>query len=44
MNADGLDFFSGLLAYAGSQPRKARLVLRVRYSYPEQGTLGRTLR
>ncbi|MGW2215912.1 hypothetical protein ACWCSD_13065 [Nonomuraea sp. NPDC001684] len=44
VNADGLDFFSGLLAYAGSQPRKAKLVLRVRYSYPEQGTLGRTLR
>ncbi|GAA3621546.1 hypothetical protein GCM10022419_129010 [Nonomuraea rosea] len=43
-DAGGLDFFTSLLTYAGSQPRKAKLVLRVKYSYPEQFTAGRTLR
>ncbi|GAA3671143.1 hypothetical protein GCM10022224_039220 [Nonomuraea antimicrobica] len=41
---DGLDFFSALLINAGSPDRKPKLILRVKYSYPEQITRGQTLR
>lgn len=41
---DGVDFFSTLLAYAKESHRKPRLIIRVKYSYPEQSTLGKTER
>ncbi|UBU14032.1 DUF2778 domain-containing protein [Nonomuraea gerenzanensis] len=42
-STDGLDFFSALLIHAGSPSRKPRMTLRVKYSFPEQTTLGKTL-
>ncbi|MFF4550075.1 hypothetical protein [Streptomyces sp. NPDC001435] len=41
-SADGDDFFTLLLAYSAEKSRKRSLTLRVKYSYPEQFTLGAT--
>jgi hypothetical protein len=39
---DGVDFFSALLGYVRQRSHKATLTLEVKYSHPEQSTLGRT--
>jgi hypothetical protein len=42
-SGDGVDFFTALLAYANDPKKKPYLKLRVKYSYPEQITVGGTL-